>query len=228
MAFDPLYLLVMIPGLILGLYAQFRLSGAYRKYSRIATLSGLTGAQAAREILDRAGLTDVPVERVPGHLTDHYDPIKRKLCLSEEVYQGNSVASVGIAAHESGHALQHQAAYAPLKLRMAVVPITQIASQAYLPILLIGILAGIALPKMAMLLVGIFTIIALFQVITLPVEFDASRRAKDQLFRLGLVHTEEGAGVATVLNAAAMTYVAAMVTAVLHVFYWLMVARNNR
>jgi Zn-dependent membrane protease YugP len=229
MIFDLHYLIaVMLPGLILGLYAQFRLSAAYKKYSRIGTASGLTGAQAAREILEGAGLTDVPVQPVRGHLTDHYDPTKRILCLSEQVYAGRSIASVGIAAHEAGHALQHQAAYAPLEFRMKVVPITQIASQAYLPILLLGYFAGIALPTMAMVIVAIFAVITLFQVITLPVEFDASRRAKEQLFRLGLVHNEEGAGVAKVLNAAAMTYVAAMVTAVLNLLYWLTIARNSR
>jgi uncharacterized protein len=151
-----------------------------------------------------------------------------KLCLSQEVYQGHSIASMGVAAHEAGHALQHQAAYAPLQMRMWVVPVTQIASQAYLPIVIIGAIAGIALAKTAMVIVAIFTVITLFQLITLPVEFDASRRAKEQLFRLGLVRGEERAGVAKVLNAAAMTYVAAMVSAVLNLLYWITVARNSR
>jgi uncharacterized protein len=229
MIFDPLYLIiVLVPGLILGLYAQIKMSSAYKKYSRVGTISGMTGAQTAREILDRAGLTNVPVQPIRGRLTDHYDPTKRVLCLSEQVYSGRSVAAVGVAAHEAGHALQQQAAYAPLEMRMRVIPITQIASQAYIPILFIGMFAGIALSKMALLMVAIFAVITLFQVITLPVEFDASRRAKEQLFRLGLVHNEEGVGVAKVLNAAAMTYVAAMVTAVLNLLYWLTIARNSR
>jgi Zn-dependent membrane protease YugP len=228
MIFDPIYLLFALPGVLLGLYAQLKLSSAYKKYLQVPIQSGLSGAAAAREILDRAGLNDVPVQLIDGHLSDHYDPAKRALCLSEEVYHGASVAAVGIAAHEAGHALQHQAAYGPLHWRMTMVPITQIASQAYLPIFILGLVFKIAFAKMIVLIVGIFAIITLFQVVTLPVEFDASRRAKEQLFRLGLVRAEEGDGVSRVLSAAALTYVAAMVTSVLELLYWLTLARNNR
>jgi Zn-dependent membrane protease YugP len=228
MIFDPLYLMFALPGLLLGLYAQFKLSATFKKYVQIPTAAGLSGAQAAREILDRAGLTEVPVEPVVGHLTDHYDPTKRTLFLSEDVYHGQSIAAVGVAAHEAGHALQHQAAYAPLNWRMTLVPVTQFASAAYIPIFLVGLVFKIAFAKMAMLIVAIFTIITLFQLVTLPVEFDASRRAKDQLFRLGLVRAEEADGVRKVLSAAALTYVAAMVTSVLELLYWLTIARNNR
>jgi Zn-dependent membrane protease YugP len=227
MIFDSLWWLFAIPGLLLGIYAQIKLSSTYRKFSRVGVQSGKSGAEAAREILDQAGLGHVPVGEVRGHLTDHYDPTKRALFLSSENFNGRSLAAVGVAAHEAGHALQHQAAYAPLNLRMAVVPITQFASAAYGGILMLGMFMGFAFSKLAWVIVALFTVIALFQLITLPVEFDASRRAKEQLFRLGIVHDQERAGVSKVLSAAAMTYVAALVTAMLTLLYWLTVARNR-
>src|SRR5208283_3959339 len=153
-----------------------KLFSAYGKYSRVNVESGMTGAEAAREILDRSGLSDVPVEGIPGHLSDHYDPAKHALVLSSENLQGQTVAAVGVAAHEAGHALQHQAAYGLFKVRMALVPVTQFASMAYTGILLAGIFLGlmkIALP----IIIAIFTVITLFQLVTLPVEYDASRRA---------------------------------------------------
>jgi Zn-dependent membrane protease YugP len=228
MIFDPLYIVFMIPGLLLGIWAQMKLSGAYNKYIRVGVSSGISGAEAAREILNQSGLVNVPVAEVRGHLTDHYDPTKRALFLSSENYRGRSLAAVGVAAHEAGHALQHQAAYAPLNLRMALVPITQFASQAWIGIIVLGmILGGAYFSKFVWAAIAIFSIIALFQVITLPVEFDASRRAKEQLFRLGLVHRNESEGIGKVLNAAALTYVAAMVSSVMTLFYWLLVARNR-
>src|SRR5437773_6878023 len=193
------YWWIVIPGFILGLYAQIKLSSTYNRYSQIPTQRGLTGAQAAREILDSAGLYNVPVGEVPGHLTDHYDPTKKELFLSEENFRGTSLASVGVAAHETGHALQHQAAYAPLHLRMALVPVTQFATFAWQGILLVGLFFGM-FAKLLPIAILIFTVIALFQAITLPVEYDASRRAKIQLSRLGLVRGEEATGVAKVLN----------------------------
>lgn len=216
----------LIPGLLLGIWAQIKLSHAYGKYSKVAVESGMTGAQAAREILDRAGLNNVPVAEVPGHLTDHYDPTKRALFLSSDNFRGRTVAAVGVAAHESGHALQHQAAYGLFNFRMAIVPITQFASAAYLPIFFIGAIfhaLNIALP----IVIATFAIITLFQLVTLPVEFDASRRAKEQLFRLGLVHEDERAGVSKVLAAAALTYVAALVMAILNLLYYITLARNR-
>jgi uncharacterized protein len=222
------YWWLMIPGLILGIYAQIKLSAAYNKYVRVPTRSGLTGAQAAREILDHAGLTDVPIQEIGGHLTDHYDPVKKALFLSPENYQGNSIASVGVAAHETGHALQHQAAYAPLKLRMMLVPITQFASMAWAGLFFLGlILGGPFFSKFIFAAIAIFGVITVFQLVTLPVEFDASRRAKEQLFRLGLVHSDERAGVSDVLNAAAMTYVAALVTSLLQLLRFIMIARSR-
>lgn len=228
MFFDPLWLLFAIPGLLLGIYAQTRLSSAYGKYSKVGVNSGLSGAEAAREILDDAGLDNVPVQEIGGRLSDHYDPSKRALFLSSENFRGRSLASVGVAAHEAGHALQHKAAYAPLNLRMAMVPLTQFASMAYTGIFLLAfILRGAIFSKLMWLAVGIFSVIALFQLITLPVEFDASRRAKEQLFRLGIVHDHERQAISKVLNAAALTYVAALVSAVMELLYFVLLARNR-
>lgn len=220
------WLFCIIPGILLGLYAQMKLSSTYGKYSKLRIGSGITGAEAARTILDSVGLTGMPINITRGHLTDHYDPTKKALFLSEDNYHGNSMAAVGVAAHEAGHALQHKAAYAPLNLRMAMVPITNFASMAYVPIILFGMFAGafnIVLP----LVIGVFAIITFFQLVTLPVEFDASKRAKEQLVKLGIVQNSEAAGVSKVLSAAAMTYVAAMVTSVLQLAYYIMLARNR-
>jgi len=224
MIFDQWWWL-MFPGLLLGIYAQIKLSSTYRKYMQIGNSRGLTGAQAAREILDEAGLRQMPVEEVGGHLTDHYDPTKKALFLSSENYHGNSIAAVGVSAHEAGHALQHKAAYAPLKLRMMLVPATQFASTAVYGIFIASFLFGLA--KLAWIAVGVFGVITLFQLVTLPVEFDASRRAKEQLLRLGLIDNREGVGVSRVLNAAALTYVAAMVQGAMELLHWVLIARAS-
>ena len=217
-----------IPGLILGLYAQIKLSSTYRKYSEVGNRAGLTGAEAARDILDQAGLNDVPVEEVPGQLTDHYDPGRKALFLSTDNFQGRSLAAIGVAAHESGHALQQQAAYALFNFRMMLVPVFQFASYAWSGILLLGMFLGL-FQQFIGIAIGIFAVITLFQVVTLPVEFDASRRAKQQLLRLGLVQPDEAPAVSKVLSAAAMTYVAAMVTAVLQLAQLILIAnRSNR
>ena len=225
--FDPVYWLFAIPGLLIGIWAQIKLSSAYGKYSQVAVESGMTGAEAAREILDRAGLNNVPVEEVPGHLTDHYDPTKRALFLSSENFHGQTVAAVGVAAHESGHALQHQAAYGLFNVRMALVPVTQFANTAYVGILLIGMFMGL-LKIVLPIIIATFAVITLFQLVTLPVEYDASRRAKEQLFRLGLVHEQERTGVSKVLDAAALTYVAALVSSMLTLLYYITLARDSR
>src|SRR2546423_10510655 len=159
------YWWLMIPGLILGIYAQIKLSSTYNKYTEVPTESNLTGAQAAREILDQADLQNVPVEEVGGHLTDHYDPTKKALFLSSENYSGNSIAAVGVAAHESGHALQHQAAYVPLHLRMAMVPITQFASVAYQGIFFAGLIFHAFFYKFQGIAIAVFTVITVFQLI---------------------------------------------------------------
>lgn len=225
---DPMYLVFMIPGLIIGLIAQTRLKAAYGHYSRVPASSGLTGAQAAREILNAAGLTDMPVREVSGQLTDHYDPLKKQLCLSSDNYHGRSLAAIGVAAHEAGHALQHKAAYAPLMLRMGMVPITNFASQMSMIFILIGLFIASSFGGM-MMTVGVilFGVVTLFQLVTLPVEFDASSRAKVQLMQLGLVRDNETVGVSKVLSAAALTYVAALVAAVFQLLYFLSLARGR-
>jgi Zn-dependent membrane protease YugP len=228
--FDLHYLLfVMLPCLLIGTWAQIKLSSAYGKYSQVPVESGMTGAEAAREILDQAGLTNVPVEEVPGRLSDHYDPTKRALFLSSDNFHGRTVAAVGVAAHESGHALQHQAAYGLFNMRMAVVPATQFASTACFAILFLGIVLRLAIfVKLFWLAVALFAVTTLFHLVTLPVEYDASRRAKEQLFRLGLVHEQERTGVSKVLDAAALTYVAALVSSMLTLLYYITLARNSR
>lgn len=214
-----------LPGLILGLYAQYKLTRTYNTYVRVPAQSGLSGADAAREILDSAGLSNVPVGEVGGHLTDHYDPVKRALFLSSDNFHGRSLAALGVAAHEAGHALQHQAAYAPLHLRMMLVPITNFASQAVFWIMMLAIF--LSLTKLIWPAIIAFAVITVFQLITLPVEFDASRRAKEHLARLGLIARDEGRAVGKVLNAAAMTYVAALVAAVFDLLHFIMIARGS-
>jgi len=222
-----MWLLFAIPGLLLGIWAQVKLSHAYGKYSRVPVESGMTGAEAARKILDQAGLNNVPVEEIPGRLSDHYDPAKRALFLSSDNYRGRTVAAVGVAAHESGHALQHQASYGMFNFRMAIVPVTQFASMAYMGIFFAGFIFQSIFRQCIDIAIVMFAIMTLFQLVTLPVEFDASRRAKQQLFRLGLVHEDERTGVSKVLDAAALTYVAALVSSVLNLLYLLTLSRRN-
>jgi hypothetical protein len=226
--FDPVYCLFALPGVLLGIWAQIKLHNAYGKYSQVPVESGQSGAEAAREILDRAGLNDVPVEEIPGRLSDHYDPTRRALFLSSDNFHGRTVAAVGVAAHESGHALQHQAAYGLFNVRMAIVPITQFASMAYMGFFFAGFIFRAFFAQCILIAIVLFAMTTLFQLITLPVEYDASRRAKEQLFRLGLVHEQERAGVSRVLDAAALTYVAALVTSALHLLYLLTLARDSR
>jgi hypothetical protein len=225
---DPMYWLFAIPGLLIGIWAQMKLSHAYGKYSQVPVESGMTGAQAARRILDDAGLNDMPVEEVEGHLSDHYDPSKRALFLSSANFEGRTVAAVGVAAHEAGHALQHQAAYGLFNFRMAIVPVTQFASMAYMGIFFAGFIFRQFFHQFILIAIIMFAVMTLFQLVTLPVEYDASRRAKEQLFRLGLVREDERAGISKVLDAAALTYVAGLVSSVLQLLYLLTLARDNR
>lgn len=224
---DP-YWWVMIPGMLLAFWAQMRLSSTYARYSQVATDRSLTGAQAAREILDGNGMTGVEIFEVPGHLTDHYDPLKKSVFLSSENFHSTSVAAVGVAAHEVGHALQHKEAYGPLGLRMALVGVTNFASNASTWIIIGGmILGGTLSGKIIWAGVALFSIVAFFQLVTLPVEYDASRRAKVQLLRLGLVTNRELGDVNRVLGAAALTYVAALMNALLQLLKLVMLARSR-
>ena len=214
-------LLVGLP-LLVGLWAQFRVSSAFKKWGEVRASSNITGAEAAREILQAAQINDVQVVETNDFLGDHYDPAHKRLCLSTNVYNTPSVAALGIAAHETGHAIQHAKAYAPLKLRMAIVPITSIASQ-MLPFVIIG---GLFFHITGLITLGIYCymILLAFQIITLPVEFDASRRAKIILGQMGMVQAgHETVGVNRVLNAAALTYVAAFVATLGNLIYLFMV-----
>ena len=212
--------------LIIGIWAQMRVHGAFSRWSKVRATSNITGAECAREILQAAQIHDVDVVQTDGFLGDHYDPTSKKLCLSSNVFNTPSVAALGIAAHETGHAIQHAKAYAPLKARMAIVPVTMVASQ-MLPFILIG---GIWFHLTGLITLGIYCymILLAFQLITLPVEFDASRRAKIILQQMGIVQPgNEVVGVNKVLNAAALTYVAAFV-ATLGNLLWLMTVRDRR
>ena len=218
-------LLIGLP-LIIGLWAQWRVSHAFKKWGEVRATSNITGAEAAREILQAAQIGDVEVVEINDYLGDHYDPTHKRLCLSSNVYSTPSVAALGIAAHETGHAIQHAKAYAPLKARMAIVPITQIASQ-MLPFIILG---GIFFRITGLITLGIYCYLVLlaFQLITLPVEFDASRRAKIILQQMGIIQPgEEVVGVNKVLNAAALTYVAAFI-ATLGNLLWLLSVRDRR
>src|SRR5919204_1586656 len=212
--------------LIIGLWAQIRVSGAFSRWGKVRASSNITGAECAREILQAARIDDVNVVETNDFLGDHYDPTSKRLCLSSNVYHTPSVAALGIAAHETGHAIQHAKAYAPLKARMAIVPVTMVASQ-MLPFVILG---GLFFHITGLITLGIYCYVILlaFQLITLPVEFDASRRAKIILQQMGIVRSgEEVTGVNKVLNAAALTYVAAFIAALGNLL-WLMSIRDRR
>ncbi len=207
---DYTYLILVVPALIISLIAQFRVKSAFSRYSQERCVSGLTGAETARRILALNGINDIRIEHISGDLTDHYSPTEKVIRLSDSVYNAQTIAAVGVAAHECGHAVQYAVGYAPIKLRNAIIPVTNIGSTLSFPILLIGLLLNFQ----TLVLVGIalFSLVTLFQLITLPVEFDASRRALKTIDERGMLTQEEYAGAKKVLSAAAMTYVAALLT----------------
>ena len=214
------FLIAFIVPMVLGFWAQHRVKSTFAKNLEVPVANGLTGAQVARRILDANGLNEVPVEETPGALSDHYDPRSRTLRLSEAHYHGRSVAAAAIAAHEAGHAIQHARRYAPLALRTFYVPLAALGSNLSIPLILLG--AIFHWPTLLLAGVILFSAVVLFQVLTLPVEFDASRRAKRILAESGLLTADhEARGVSSVLNAAAMTYVAATVQAVMTLLYYL-------
>lgn len=216
MIFDPLYFLMAAPALLLALWAQFRISSTYAKAQRVA--APLSGAAAARHILDSAGLNGVDIEMIGGHLSDHYDPRHKVLRLSREVYQSRSLAAVGIAAHEAGHAIQDARRYAPLVVRNAAVPIAGFGSNFAIILVILGAVVS-SLNFLITVGIALFAGVVFFQLVNLPVEFNASNRAKQQLVALGIVPQQEMYYVNKVLNAAAMTYVAATLQAILTLLY---------
>ena len=211
--FDPTYILIIIAAII-SLIAQWRVNSAFSKYSRVASMSGMTGAQAARMILQSNGINDVSVQRISGKLTDHYNPATKVLNLSESVYGSTSVAAIGVAAHECGHAIQHARGYFPLSLRTALVPVANIGSQLSWVFIIVGAILSF---NQTLITIGIimFSAAVLFQLVTLPVEFNASARALEQLESNGILYRDEVSQTRKVLSAAALTYVAAAATAIL-------------
>ena len=219
MFFDPMYFLIIAPGLLLSLWASWKTKSAFAKYSEVRSRRGLSGAEAAAEMLGRAGLGDVKIERASGFLSDHYNPLTRSLALSEGVYDARSIAAIGVATHEAGHAIQHAHHYAPLWVRSALVPTVNIGSTlGYLVMM-----AGFLLQSLNLVIAGIllFSLVLVFQIVTLPVEFDASNRAKRLVVEYGIVDASERQGIDRVLNAAALTYVAAAVSSALTLLYYL-------
>lgn len=215
--FDPMYLVFALPGLLLGFYAQMRVRSSFEKYSKVRSATGITGAQAARRVLDANGLQSVDVERVNGFLSDHYDPRNKVLRLSPQVYDTPSLAAVGVAAHEAGHAIQDQKNYAPLQLRSALVPGVQIGGWVGPLIFFAGLWFSTTLAWVGLILFGLT---AVFALVTLPVEFDASRRAKALLTNTGILVPQEMQGVNRVLDAAALTYVAAAIQSIMTLAYY--------
>lgn len=232
--YDPTYILVLI-GAILCILASSRVNSTYRKYARVRCRSGMTGAEAAQRILQMSGINDVQIQHISGDLTDHYDPSKKILRLSDSVYGSRSVAAIGVAAHECGHALQHKNGYLPLKIRSALVPAANIGSRLGLPLVILGLILGIGfeLPgggyfSLAQIGIWVFSLAVLFQVITLPVEFDASGRALKMLGSYGIMNDDEVDDCKHVLGAAALTYVAAAASSILQLLRLVLLTGNRR
>jgi Zn-dependent membrane protease YugP len=220
--FDPVYFLFLAPGILLGLYAQWKVMSAYHRGSRIPARSGVSGAETAAVILRHAGVRGVQIEDVPGQLTDHYSPAEKTLRLSPGVFEGRSLASLGIAAHEVGHAIQDANRYPLLVVRNAIVPLANFGGSIGIILIVLGfVLANAGLGWLIYAGIAVFSLTVLFQVVNLPVEFDASRRARKLLLSTGLVTREEEPEVGRVLNAAALTYVAATITSILTLLYFL-------
>ena len=219
--FDIYYFILVIPAVIFSLWAQAKVNSTFNEYSRHTTYSRMTGFEAARRILDANGLRHVHIERVAGHLSDHYDPSTQTLRLSDSVYGNTSTAAIGVACHEAGHAIQHAEEYAPLKLRQAIIPITNIGSRVGIYLFMIGFMISIFAGStnifgmgMAWAGIALFSFTTVFQLITLPTEFNASSRALEEIERAGILYADEIPSAKKVLNAAAMTYVAALAVSI--------------
>lgn len=224
MIFDPMYFLFAMPAILLSLYASFLTKSRFQKYAKVAPASGLSGAQAARQMLDRENLGNVRIEKVQGFLSDHYDPRSRVLRLSPMVHDGRSLSAVGVACHEAGHALQHAKGYKPLALRSQLVPATTFTSKLSMPLLMLGLILSATNPAGQSLMIAgalLLTVSVLFTLVTLPVEWDASARAKMCMVKDGIVSPSQEADAGAVLNAAFLTYLAAAISSVMTLLYWL-------
>lgn len=224
-------ILILLPAMIFAFWAQFKVQSTFKKFDRVNTMRGMTGADAARRILDMNGLHHVKVEYIRGHLNDHYDPRANVIRLSDATYGSTSVAAVGVAAHEAGHAVQHATGYAPIRLRSAIIPVTRFGSMLAMPLFIVGLLlagyatTGSAMGEMLMLGgIALFSLSTLFQLVTLPVEFNASSRALKTLENSGMLYGDEVSGARSVLSAAAMTYVAALATSLATLLRLLLIA----
>lgn len=226
MFLDYWYIVLVVPTLILGLIAQAMVSSTFNKYSKVRSMSGYTAAEVARMILDRNGLHNVSVVRISGNLTDNYNPQTQTVSLSDSVYNSTSVASIGVAAHEVGHAIQHAREYTPIKIRTAIIPITNFGSSISPILILFGILLG--MQSLAVVGVILFSTVAIFQLVTLPVEFDASHRALKTLGNDGILNQVELKGARKVLSAAAMTYVAALITTLANLLRLVLIVSGSR
>lgn len=224
--FDPLFLFLVIPAFAFSIWAQFKVTSSFKIYSEKRTLKGITGADAAQNILRNAGVYDVKIEKIQGSLSDHFDPRTNVISLSENVYDSASVAAVGVAAHEAGHAIQYASAYAPIKLRSAIIPITNIGSKLSVPLILMGMLFGMT----GLINIGIilFGTVVVFQLITLPVEFNASHRAVTILGESGLLTGDELSGSKKVLTAAALTYVGALALSLAQLIRLISISQRRR
>ncbi|KEI01466.1 zinc metallopeptidase [Clostridium botulinum] len=218
-------MVILIPALIISAWAQLKVSSTFNKFSNVRSMNGYTGAQVARMLLDAEGLYDIPVQEISGKLTDHYDPRNRVMRLSTDVYHGTSVASIGVAAHETGHAIQHKKHYAPLEIRNSIVPVVNFSSSASWIIFMIGIF----IKSSGLIQIGIilFSAVVIFQLITLPVEFNASNRALKILENRNILYGDEIRGARSVLSAAAMTYVAAALTAILELVRLIAISKDE-
>lgn len=224
--FDYYYLILIVPALLLGLWASYQVNHTFKKYGEVLSSRGYTGADAAGLILRQNDVGDVGIRQVRGRLTDRYDPKNKELCLSDGVYGSTSVAAIGVAAHEAGHAIQHAVGYFPIRVRELIVPVTQISSFLYMPLILLGLLLSFE-PLISAGIV-LFAMIALFQLVTLPVEFNASRRALKILEENDILYGEELIGAKKVLRAAALTYVAAMITSIAQLLRFILLFSGNR
>lgn len=223
--YDYYYIILVIPAIIISMYAQFKVQSTYKKYSEVMSKKGLTAHDVTRKILDLSGLTNVKIEHIAGKLSDHYDPRTNVIRLSDSVYSDTSVASLGVAAHEAGHAIQHATGYFPIKLRNSVLPVANIGSRLSVPLIILGII--LSFEPLISFGILLFSFVLLFQVITLPVEFNASRRALSILNDTNMLDESELIGSKKVLSAAAMTYVAAALVSATQLLRLLLISRNR-
>lgn len=231
MYFDWTYIVLVLPAVIFAMWASSNVNHAYEKYSKQYNSRRLTGAEAARRVLDANGLSNVPVQRIEGELTDHYDPKANAVRLSAGVYDGISTAAVGVACHEVGHAIQHSVGYVPVKVREAIVPVTNLGARLSVPLIILGLLLGSMSPVFiyaAYIGVALYGLCAVFQLVTLPTEFNASSRAVATIENMGLLYGDELEGAKKVLRAAALTYVAALAVTLMQLLRFVLIFSNRR